>query len=385
MQIYSLDDLNAYLFDRCLRRYQKLILENQPFSIAIDGREFPFFRCVGLLHANVLFFSSAEGGWHMLADGASNGYKIGDVIERNEPVHDEWFNREYLIDDACILVGQRNFAHFIWNQLAAFHRVSQERARTYYQVFDSFGMATEILGVAGTAVGRERLREFRNTLYVGCECLTAETAAVLARFLDRQMLNDPPPPEVANSRIIYIGVRGATIRELTNEVDFYTELLKALLERDPRCFFYLDGYSYTNSNRECEKAAARIYEGSARINQIIAGYGGSRHRVIHGRHLVEALSFIRHISFYVTHEGTMQHKVGWFYPNKKGVIVNGSLYQEATAQWHAAQVANAVPPMHLRDEHILPYRDGNRDSFFSILDVKGCVEYIASLILGSED
>jgi hypothetical protein len=379
MKTYSVDELNTYISERCLRLYQKLIADHQPFAVALGGEVLPFIRSCALSYANLLFFEGREGSVHIVADGAGNGYPLAQVAHANERSANELMEREYALEQTCIVVGHRNFAHYIWNHLSAFDLLCRAGPRTYCQVFDSFGASAEILGVVAAQVNKQRLPDFKNTLYAGGEYLNAETSARLTRYVAEQIKDVEPLTEVCDSTIVYLGVRGGTVRELTNEVDFYIHLMRTLSQHEPNCFFYLDGFSYCNSNKECERATARVHEANVRIKQIIAGYGGDRYRVINGLHLIPALSAIRCCSFYVTHVGTMQHKVGWFFPEKRGVIVSGSPHQQATAEWHASQVAGGWRPHPLRDEYVVPHPDGLRDSPFSIRNIHATAEYIIKL------
>lgn len=384
MKTYCIEELNTYVSDRCLRLYQKLIADHRPFAVALNNERFTFIRSHALSYANVLFCAGSSGYAHILADGAGNGYPLADVAYTNEQRANEIMEREYTVEKTCIVVGHRNFAHFIWNHLPAFDLICRESSRTYCQVFDSFGTSAEILGVTAAEVNTQRLQDFKNTLYVGGEYINAETSARLTRYIMEKTRGTAPVPEVSESTIVYIGVRGSTARDLTNEVEFYAQLMQTLLRHEPNCFFYLDGYSYCNSNKDCEQAAERVHKADVRIKQIIARYGGRRFRVINGLHLIPALAAIRQVSFYVTHMGTMQHKIGWFFPEKRGVVLSGSPYQEATAAWHAAQVAGGREPYPLKDEHVNTHPDGMRDAPFSIRDIQASTEYIARLFFEPE-
>lgn len=382
MNTYSISDLNTYVSDKCLRLYQKLITDGQPFALASEGKKFKFKRCFALSYANLLVLTGDGGNVYLLGDGAANGYQLADTVYGNvQPVND-LFMRPYSSSQSCITIGHRNFAHFIWNHLPAFDVVARDKTPLYCQLFDSFGNSSQILGIQAIQVSEERLPDFKSTLYVGGEYLNTSTSGRITRYLEEKMRTIDFPPELSSSDIIYIGVRGETTRELTNEVEFYVQLMRRLSRVNPRCFFYLDGFSFCNSNEKCEKAGTRTREADDRIRQIIVGWGGTRYRVINGLHLMDALAFIRHISFYITHVGTMQHKIAWFFPEKQGVILSGSRYQAATAAWHAAQVADAQQPYHLQDGHVVHHEEGLRDSPFSIRDIEGSIAHIAQMFIG---
>ena len=43
------------------------------------------------------------------------------------------------------------------------------------------------------------------------------------------------------------------------------------------------------------------------------------------------------IDFYITHVGTMQHKIGWLFPNKPGLCFIRSRNPSWSAKWHKDQ------------------------------------------------
>jgi hypothetical protein len=380
---FALDELNAYTSDRCLRRYQRLILENRPFLLAIDERIFSFVRSEALTYANLLFFKSDDSYFYTVADGASNGYEIPKALHSVTGKQHNFVQRPFSRDETCITIGHSNFAHVLWNHLSAFHLVTSSGHHAYCQTKDFLGDIADILRISGESVAANDLRQFKNTLLVGGEYLNHETHAALIRFLEEKMSSFPLPPEREDKTIIYLGVRGAVVRELENEVEFYSHLIKTFMAHEPRAFFYLDGFSFTNSNSTCEKALLRSHQAHSRIMEIVHGLAADRYRIINGLPLIEALSYIRHAEFYITHEGTMQHKVGWFFPQKRGAIVTGSSFQDSTAEWHSNQVAGAVQPYHLKESHVVPFKDGNRDSSFAIRDIPGSSELLVESFFGS--
>jgi len=377
MGTFTIDELNAYTSDRCLRGYQRLILENQPFSLAINDRTFSFVRSEALSYANLLFFSSEGRFFYALADGASNGYEIPKSLHAVTEQQQNFVTRAFSRNEACITIGHRNFAHDIWNHLSAFYLVTSSGHYPYCQTKDHFGDIASILGIAGESVPACDLRRFRNTLSVGGEYLNSQTHAALTRFLEEKMSLFPAPPETAEKVIVYLGIRGSTVRELINEVEFYRHLIREFLAREPRTFFYLDGFSFTNSNATSDEALLRSQQAHTRITEITSGLDPDGYRIINGLPIIEALSYIRHAQFYITHEGTMQHKVGWIFPSKRGAILTGSSFQDSTAQWHARQVAGAIQPGHLKESHVIPFKDGNRDSCFAIQDLQGSIQHLA--------
>ena len=40
----------------------------------------------------------------------------------------------------------------------------------------------------------------------------------------------------------------------------------------------------------------------------------------------------------------MHHKIGWFFPKKKGFIITGSSFSESAALWHSSQCYGAIAP-----------------------------------------
>jgi hypothetical protein len=93
------------------------------------------------------------------------------------------------------------------------------------------------------------------------------------------------------------------------------------------------------------------------------------------------------IRFYVTHEGTMQHKVGWLRPRIPGLVLVGSADAAAIASWHRLQcegagVLTTLPPALFAQEAsgaaIPPLEQRNRP--FRILDIDLAVDFTMALI-----
>lgn len=380
VEAYSLEELNGYETDRCLRRYQRLILDNRGFSLILDGTEFSFLRSDVSTWANRLYFETADGRFCLVSDGAAEGYKLTANIEVALECHNERIEKPFSLDQSCIVIGHQNFAHFVWNQLSAFNLANKSAPYPYFHYKESFGFAGEIIEGAGRRLELEELCDFKNTVFVGGEFLNHETSGKLTDYMRRNRRSHIRPHSAGTGAVIYLGVRGRGRRELKNEREFYMRLIDELYHRNSSYIFYLDGFSVTNFNRDLPEFLERNQERSLYIDDIIRASKAKNIRSINGMHLLEALSIIEDVDFYVTFEGTMQHKLGWFYPRKRGLILSCSRYQRATAEWHAAQIAGGVAPHYLDDGLVIPYVGDDRDSYFSISNIGIAVKYVADSV-----
>ncbi len=378
MKVYTFESLNEYIGSKCLRIYQKLISENHEFLIQVNNIKYKFLKATIDGDRTLLFLSSVNTNefFCLLSDEAGTGYKLSGSILRLDENMNRILQNNYLYNKTCIVIGHWNFAHYIWNQLSAFDFISPYEDFVYCHIKPSFGYVDEIVKKGFTRVSVARLDDYKNKIFLGGELLNSEVHKKLMESLLNKIGNFR---YCLTKKLIYLGVRGPGIRELENEVDFYVELINTINESNNDIHFLIDGFSYLDTNKEI--FSNRSNDIAHQINKIIYRSHKKNIEIIHGLHIIDALGFIKDIDFYITHEGTMHHKIAWFFKGKDGIILTGSPYPEATARWHASQVEGCRLP------GFLPLGQaswgGNRQSPWRISDIAISAAYINSLLNGN--
>jgi hypothetical protein len=174
---------------------------------------------------------------------------------------------------------------------------------------------------------------------------------------------------------------------LGNEALYYVALIAALRRASPSPLIVLDGFTYQGHSRGVGVVEQREQACTARINRIITTCGGSQLENLSALSFPAWLQRSEGIRFYVTHEGTMHHKVGWLRPKVPGLILVGSADAEAIASWHRQQcegaglLATLPPPLFVQEASptaISSLEQRNRP--FRILDLDLAVEFTMALI-----
>ena len=136
-------------------------------------------------------------------------------------------------------------------------------------------------------------------------------------------------------------MRGPGRRELRNEVAYFQGLIAALTQQFQRPLILLDGFTYQHNNQRQVQAQQREQDCTARVQEIIEACPQAQLESLSGLGFAAWLQRSEGVRFYVTHEGTMQHKLGWLRPQIPGLCLVGSPHARAIATWHRQQCEGA--------------------------------------------
>ena len=371
----TIETLNQYASPKKLRLYQKYIVEKHKFSIQFNETELLFVGAVCKQGKNILFFKQGNSYFSVNSFGISKGYELENII-LVEP------EAIPLFDEGTVVVrtGHENFAHFIWNQLPALLHISNTEDILFYQECNSI---IDIKELGFAKVDRDKLNSKFVNIYVGSSRVNQQCIDILLHKF--QSVNYKIQGLLEKSFKIYIGVRGPDKRELINEVEFYSQLINSINEKyDSKVEFIIDGFSFQNNNindagtvRRCEQINKAIGEIQKKVAYKVTS--------INGLLLSEFIGVIENIDFYITHEGTMQHKIGWFYPHIPGVILTGSQYPKSVVQWHCNQVEHDPSKVFMRSLTKGLIRQNNtnervRNNKFQIIDIEKAIEELLNMI-----
>jgi len=379
----DLQVLDRWIYPRSLRRYQEWILRGQGFQLQLGNGTYELVGCRADLDRNRLLLRRIKDGvlQVLLSSECGEGYALtGQSLQAPGPKDCV----PPLLGPAMVRAGNENFAHFLWNELdPILQLLGSEHPLEVVQDTDTvLSLAT----LPGVHCVDSQLLSQRTSVRLGSTLVTERARRTVLAALRADPIESLPPERARP--LILLGVRGPGRRELVNEEQYYVALIAALRQAYPSPLIVLDGFTYQGHGRGVGVVEQRERACTARIHRIISTCGG-------GFQLenLSALSFpawlqrSEGIRFYVTHEGTMQHKVGWLRPHIPGLVLVGSADAEAIASWHRQQCEGAgvlatLPPALFAQEAsptaIPPLEQRNRP--FRILDLDLAIELTMALI-----
>lgn len=378
----DLQVLDRWVHSRSIRRYQEWILRGQGFQLQLADGTYELVGCRADLDRNRLVLRRRQGGLLqvLLSSECGEGYALtGQPLQAPGP--DDGLTAP--LGPAIVRVGNENFAHFLWNELDPILEVLGSGYPL--EVVQDTDTVLALGPLPGVRCVDAKALSHRTSVRLGGTLVTERARRTVLAALRAEPL-EPLPAERARP-LILLGVRGPGRRELANEEQYYGALIAALHQAYPSGLILLDGFTYQGHGRGVGVVEQREQACTARIEQIITACGGSQLENLSGLGFPAWLQRSEGIRFYVTHEGTMQHKVGWLRPQIPGLVLVGSADAAAIASWHRQQCEGAgvvatLPPALFAQEAsptaIPPLEQRNRP--FRILDVEVAVELTMALI-----
>lgn len=402
--VASVNELNAYVYHFCLRKYQSDILSKSGFLVVSpatgDVIEVTRSLVVGACIAyplpdpkNLWLIAGSVGAGFPLYsvvrddDGASftlgdrqpkpwNEFKPADVehlLNRKEQL-----SRLRRYSAPTLISGHNNFAHHLWNELSAID----------YWVQGAAGERVESLTVLATNEPLGPLNEIFSPLQ------SARVVPVIAHDLDKAAC-DAPISVRAGSQFVTKSVRdkvlavaqahcdGEAVSRITrgllddawpriwvstrvgsrtadNLRKFLLYVFRRIFDLYPDAAVFIDGFSFPYGFPGDVRVAwlRESFEGFARSTgefidnlcaRAMANLG--RHKAsqivsISGISLAEAILIGGRCDYYICHAGTLQHKIGWIHsiPGFVHMPRPGHVH----AAWAAAQAEGAIIP------HVFP-------------------------------
>lgn len=373
--------LNAYVHDRALRLYQHgiatagLFVLRSPWtgqtlrlsanrietvhalSYAFDDGIHPVIMVeTGGLAAGfpLVRMQTGESIW-MIATGALSDRPIRSAVPAELPRIDT-------SKPAQILIGNRNFAHFIWNEYPALHVIGDDLTAELIAFHDPLLLLQQhvadrpglVLRHAETINGLRGWSD-RATGVLGAQYLdAAPKAQALAHFrhLGQGALTGSHPR-------LYVSLRFAP-RSSSDQQEMINALIRAFLSHWPQGSVVIDGFSmpgdfarpiYDNKRAAfLERVAVSQAMAAALIAELPMPMQGKVVDIT-GMPLASAINTALDCDYYVCHSGTLQHKIGWF-AEIAGFIHSNSLDIRYVArrwsgnQTHGSKIP-AGPSLHL--------------------------------------
>ena len=378
----DLQVLDRWIYPRSIRRYQEWVLRGQGFQLQLGDGTYELVACRADLDRNRLLFRRCQDGVLrlLLSSECGDGYALtGQPLQT--PGAQECLTP--LSGAAIVRAGNENFAHFLWNELDPILQILE--SGQILEVVQDTNTVLQLGALPGVICLEAAALRQRPSVRLGSTLVTERARRTVLAALRAEPLE--PLPMERDRPLLLLGVRGPGRRELGNEEQYYIALIAALRHTYPSRLIVLDGFTYQGHGCGLGEVQNREQACTARIKRITAACGGAQLENLSGLNFPAWLQRTEGIRFYVTHEGTMQHKVGWLRPQIPGLVLVGSADAVAIASWHRQQCEGAgilatLPPALFAQEPtasvIPPLEQRNRP--FRILDIDLAVELTMALI-----
>ncbi len=333
-----LDALNRWVYPRSLRRYQLDILEGRPLELQLDGSTYQLQHCRADADRNHLLLQrrNDQSLWWWSSGECGEGYRLSAQPLQPAPRAEA---QPRSGQRAVVRAGNGNVAHFLWNELDPLLRVLA--TGTGLELLQDNDTVLNLAQLEGVTLVEPELLAQRPSVRLGSTLVTAQARTTVIEALAREA--PPALPPDRPQPLILLGIRGPGRRELRNEVAYFCGLIAALTQHFQRPLILLDGFTYQHNNRDQPQARQREQVCTTRVQEILESCPQAQLEMLSGLEFAAWMQRTEGVRFYVTHEGTMQHKLGWLQPHIPGLCLVGSPHADAIARWHRQQVEGAGP------------------------------------------
>jgi len=302
-----------------------------------------------------------------------------------------------------IVLGHRNFAHHLWNELSAIQSlvtrplhsmpfemmVTREPLGAIDKIFPELaGRTITRLGAAAELSGNDPAKLFVNLggyrISSGLRTRIASHAAASAtadtNLLIKQLREHCSP-------VFWLSLR--TQRPtFVNQADVLQSLAVELLDSFPSCGILLDGFSLPadwgatgsrNAGKYMAAAAATREDIEVAIQGILRERGGSPQRMIvniGGIGILDSIALAQLADAYFCHVGTVQHKIAWT-TNRPGIIHGGrDMLAGNPAEWHASRLEDGYTPVQINAELVEDLDPESREPNYRAVDCPRLAEFV---------
>lgn len=401
-------DLNQFIKDNALRRYQHDILRKgafdypdprtgqirKPFANYLLPGAAAFYLFAGS-EPFILIAASLKDGFPLTAQVTASGVRAlqdpplrPDLIALAQTLLTD--RNPLSIDPGRppeVTLGDPNFAHFMWNEFPALHTaLGLGHHFVLNRRFDPLGVLPQLAHAHNVSVhdldapnAGKGWKPAAITPLGSIHCAAAAKSALMS------LLKLPPAAPCRDTFWLTLRDKGRT---LDNQIEFLSAFITRQRANSRHSHFYIDGFSCPQDlNRPLygalrPKFTARITGAQRLAQRLIAAQPTARITDATGLSLVQTLKLIRRCGFYVSHTGTMQHKAGWFYPLAGIQHGNQASLTPAALQWPARMIAGAQAPFGITARHVMDtgHQDqpmhNARNTDYRITDIPAAVDDI---------
>jgi len=426
----SLEQANQFTLKHAVRAYQREVLETGTFSVTSPATGVSVTPALCHVanngdpaHGNIgiAYRLPGNAGIWLLASSTRDGFPLTEAFMASEGVslwslgdgyceeNRAWRARlcaleqnedcAHLAPVGCsrpqVLMGHPNFAHHLWNELAALFLYARE-CRGIEGSLSLDAIYEPLLPLANLAPGAglrvRRIERFTQLTGFQGQMVTrlgsTRIPAALREEVIREVagrrdaeVTDPCAARVqGSSPVVWVSLRHDA-RTADNQEHFLEVLITTIATRYPAAAFLLDGFSYPADfdHPIYRQAAADGRRGILRRfifrpRGFLAGAMQSRERAItagitrfqrrlearlsnpvisvSGMNLVDSIYLAHFADYYVCHAGTLQHKVAWIYNIPGTVHSNTAGVGPGNGEWLASQLEDGVQPAMVPVQHI---------------------------------
>ena len=284
-----------------------------------------------------------------------------------------------------VVMGNRNFAHHLWNELTALERLI---SKTGGDLCSEIVVSHEPLGridclfpeIAHWKIHRTPDTSAQDTLYVNLASYRISEAMRmrLLRHVRRETSSETADlirriKEIGGP-VFWLSVKTHN-PTLENQREVIVAICRRLFNCNIRCSILLDGFSVpenlsTESGSEFFRSSAEASR--SEIEAIVNELSGIKRRASQlvvnagGIRLIDSIALAQLADAYFCHCGSVQHKIAWT-ANKPGII-HGSRKQlsKDPGGWHSERLDGAVPPLPLPIQMIKDVESGLREKNYRV-------------------
>ncbi len=397
-----IEALNDFVFARCLRRYQSDILTTGELSIysPFSGSPVSAIRSMLLPDGSVAYEFAAEENFWLLADNLAHGFPLSRIMLENDRTESTFpcasgLGHQAMTPElaalltevrmfapaepeqapaAGLVIGHPNFAHHLWNELGGLDAWLAGTGAgclsgvTIFAQFEPLGAIEQIFGILADADIRRGADTAEINRFPGL--LTRIGSTIIPISLRRRTVAALAAVSGERAGALLSGLESAwpvfwlsirpegNLRRCVNELAFLDALSCSLMTAYPDCAILIDGFSLPADyhcsarydalrpafGRRLEFCTAVVGELCQMIEQHIGAAQLDRIHDVCGFSLADAVTTARRADYYVSHAGTLQHKLGWIH-NTPGFVhsCQGGI-SPAARRWYAAQVEGGIEP-----------------------------------------
>jgi len=227
--------------------------------------------------------------------------------------------------------GHLNSAHFLWNQLGACLELKRLLPISL-SVFQEADTILSLSRVDGFSMVTKAVADQSHSLYAGGLVVTDEARGLVLSSIQP---DSPVDSIVSDKKRILLTVRGSRTRSLTNEVDFYCELINRIHQKAD-CRFILAGFVRQHDYAKMRPMLASYEDDcSDNIRRLMELLPSIRFEVLHNIGIDDFIGACSNLSYYISYEGTMHHRINWLYPHIPSTLITFSgAPPSSVARWH---------------------------------------------------
>lgn len=386
----TLDQADAWVSNRSLLLYQQYLYQQKPFLLKIQCEIFSVINFLATGGVNLLLLKNESDQQQCVyqSHGAAHGYSLkrGQFLGADDQSSLRWPDPSRR---PVVRIGQRNFAHFIWNELdGLLSLASQQDSELPVHVVQDHNSVLDVSRVPGIQRCHHSGLSDSPSVRVGSRLVSNRVRQLVLQQFDLSHSQSPSIADQPSAFKLLIGIRGPGKRSIVNEEHFYRRLLRCLSMKYQNIVVYFDALTfqndYKNHHRDILERQSNCQEIIDRLS-VFSDSLGLKHINLNGLYFHDWLGVASSLNFYVTHQGTMQHKIGWFFPDIPGYCLIGHKNAASIARWHADQSEDAVAVQCLPEQFFkigdLPANSTvERDRICRIRQVHAAVENLMEVI-----